>query len=474
MFSTVRTPTLISRVVVGAVLAAWLSFALAGCSLLTNPDFAHGCDGNNSNPPNSHDVVVEVPANVTPVPICDWECDDGYHIGYGGACDADCTSGSCGTNGTCDAASGQCVYASCYHLRQAESDVVDGAWPIQDATGGPTPMYCAGGWTYDPSGLGFADHIDDLSPELWGLDQLRALDLSVASGQQAFLWQYANSGGLANLMPGWSGGECCFKSVYDGANDILVGGLPLEPANSSDLALNCGGPYNDDPMLVHHASTTANPPAANFFSSGVEAGAGCAEDHNPAFLTMRFTGLSSCKEILDAGLSIGDGLYLVDPDGATGTVDHVEVVCDMTNGGITYWEYAFGKSSSDHSASGWERVSSAMFTDPVARLAWLWHFGRVGLFTNLEVGFVGECCFATDASYLTINGANVRAAPVGGGAAICSRWDEAEVGVILSDSATALTGPLPRNFITATGSSNVSTCNSTAASPAFFVRRSLP
>jgi len=45
----------------------------------------------------------------------------------------------------------------------------------------------------------------------------------------------------------------------------------------------------------------------------------------------------SCADILDAGLSIGDGTYTIDPDGAGSGVEPYEVYCDMSldNGGWT-------------------------------------------------------------------------------------------------------------------------------------------
>ena len=41
---------------------------------------------------------------------------------------------------------------------------------------------------------------------------------------------------------------------------------------------------------------------------------------------------SSCKEILDAGKSIGDGIYTIDPDGKDG-IEAFEAYCDMTTDG---------------------------------------------------------------------------------------------------------------------------------------------
>ena len=52
----------------------------------------------------------------------------------------------------------------------------------------------------------------------------------------------------------------------------------------------------------------------------------------------------SCKEILDAGLSVGTGLYLIDPDGVGGTYQPVRVYCDMvtSGGGWTRVAYSNG------------------------------------------------------------------------------------------------------------------------------------
>ena len=46
----------------------------------------------------------------------------------------------------------------------------------------------------------------------------------------------------------------------------------------------------------------------------------------------------SCLDILDAGLSTGDGYYMIDPDGRDGPLGEIEVLCDMSTegGGYTY------------------------------------------------------------------------------------------------------------------------------------------
>ncbi len=44
-------------------------------------------------------------------------------------------------------------------------------------------------------------------------------------------------------------------------------------------------------------------------------------------------GYRSCLEILEAGLSFGDGVYSIDPDGAVGPLTPIQVYCDMTRDG---------------------------------------------------------------------------------------------------------------------------------------------
>jgi hypothetical protein len=49
----------------------------------------------------------------------------------------------------------------------------------------------------------------------------------------------------------------------------------------------------------------------------------------------------SCKEILSAGLSTGNGIYLIDPDGIGGTYQPVKVYCDMVTSGGGWTRVAF-------------------------------------------------------------------------------------------------------------------------------------
>ncbi len=48
----------------------------------------------------------------------------------------------------------------------------------------------------------------------------------------------------------------------------------------------------------------------------------------------------SCNEILQNGLSVGDGVYTIDPDGESGRSPEFSAYCDMTNqGGWTLFAY---------------------------------------------------------------------------------------------------------------------------------------
>ncbi len=80
--------------------------------------------------------------------------------------------------------------------------------------------------------------------------------------------------------------------------------------------------------------------AALLVFSGCDKGSGTGSDSGIAGVppvAVNDTGVGiSCKAYLDAGLSVGDGIYTIDPDGSGG-LDPFEVYCDMTtdNGGWT-------------------------------------------------------------------------------------------------------------------------------------------
>jgi len=86
-------------------------------------------------------------------------------------------------------------------------------------------------------------------------------------------------------------------------------------------------------------------PSAGLMPSGGDVGPGAGDEGvTQAKLWIRrseghFT-KRSCKEILNAGLSTGDGMYLIDPDGAGGELPF-RVYCDMTTSGGGWTRVAY-------------------------------------------------------------------------------------------------------------------------------------
>ena len=331
---------------------------------------------------------------------CLWLCDDGYQDRDGNdSCEPKCALGSCGSNGVCDDESGYalCTYTSCYFILAADPAAGDGIYEVDPDGPGGAPsraVYCDmlnGGWSYEALGFGLYDR--DLAAPYSGWLEVGVTDFQRAAFRQAFIWSYNLQAGLENLEPGATGDNCCFKGADSGDQELHFGPVPnyLYPADQ-DGTNNCGGPYDDAFMRFHlHDEAAPTNLPGNYFDSGVYGAHQCAESSNPAFFVRRYTGLASCAEILAAGLSVGDDIYLVDPDGI-GSEEAFEVVCDMTRGGYTIGGVGFGQYNVSY--TNWELMPMADFAVPAVQLAFVWNYSRHGGFLNLAPGWSsGNCCF---------------------------------------------------------------------------------
>jgi hypothetical protein len=403
--------------------------------------------------------------NVSGRPDAVVDCGAGMHVGYTGACEANCTEPSCDADSTCNLQTGVCEYASCYHLRAAIPAVTDGPQPIRPVSNQPAiEAYCSGPWTY--VGVGFGSFLDDLGRDYAGYEQLRVADLQSAFAQRGFVWAYNKQSGLTNLAEGSTGGECCFKSFYDGLLDVQLGGDAVTPANLDGTA-NCGGPYDDSAIRFAHGAAVAPTPLPDdyFSSSPVTSGAGCAEGDNPAFFVKRMTGLASCAAIIDEQMSEGDGLYTIDTD-ALGPTPPEEVVCNMTDR-ETLHEVVVGRA--DQAYPNYDLITVADLGEPTIQLALLRAYGRQAGLPILDDITIGECCVAPGATGgFSIGGAVLQIARPGGGA--CAGAYTRGNAALLAFGTTPQDPPLRRDYFDGRTVTTSTACP-VSSNPGLFIRR---
>src|SRR4030095_14302006 len=96
---------------------------------------------------------------------------------------------------------------------------------------------------------------------------------------------------------------------------------------------------------------------------------------------------TSCLGILQSNPSATDGPYQI-----LENMVMVNVYCDMTHGGVTYRELAFG----DHllKCTSYTKVSVADLQDPVIQQAFIYLYNQQGsALNNLDTSFMtGNCC----------------------------------------------------------------------------------
>jgi hypothetical protein len=96
----------------------------------------------------------------------------------------------------------------------------------------------------------------------------------------------------------------------------------------------------------------------------------------------------NCAAILATGKSTGDGAYIINPTGTAA----IEVYCDMTDGGVTYEELAFGQH--DMTYSGYTGLTSTDLQNVRVQQAFIWSYNKQAGMRNLAVGYTSNnCCF---------------------------------------------------------------------------------
>jgi hypothetical protein len=145
------------------------------------------------------------------------------------------------------------------------------------------------------------------------------------------------AGTLANGLPRCVAISCGAGQVFTGLDNNLdpvciSNGLTALPANvcpagQAVVSINAQG------QTVCRAIGGAVPAAQHCPNGQVMVG--IAANGNIECVPSTGVIYASCKAVFDAGASVGNGLYFIDPNGGN-IADKIEVHCDMTNGGWTH------------------------------------------------------------------------------------------------------------------------------------------
>jgi hypothetical protein len=441
--------------------------------------------------------IDEAPANATSVhtmvtltysdeagwstpPVCAWACDAGFQDNdRDETCAPACSAETCGDGGACSDATGAtaCRYASCFHLGAASRSVANGVHSIDPDGDGPLEsreVFCTGGWTYEDVAMG--QHDREFTPAYQGQSALRAAELGTAGVRDAFAWAYNRAGGMANLG-GWQATtNCCFTAVdvYPQFIKRLDGQLLLPGTVGGVKGCDNNFQYVDPIYRLFSAGVVAPAPLPASYLEGLISANSCAINGNPALYAKRYTGLASCAAIKAAGLSLGDGLYMIDPDGL-GAGSPIEVVCDMAAGtpGTTIEAIGFGQH--DKPYAGFALMSLADLNKPSVRLAFEWYYSRHGGMLNLDPGYrSSKCCFKTagDPADLLFGGGEQRVAPAMNGAQACNaKYTLSFMPFFIEGLNDQQPAPIWRTFFDDKPPTLAAQCGAANANPGFFIKR---
>jgi hypothetical protein len=178
---------------------------------------------------------------------------------------------------------------------------------------------------------------------------------------------------------------------------------------------------------------------------------------------------ASCAVIHSATPSAADGIYTIDP--GTGPI---QVFCDMTHGGVTYEQVAFGDSF--HAYPGYTELSSADLDDPVISQAFIALYNQQGSsLVNIDTTFLsGNCCIKTSDSgpnqYLFLGGHYVYPEGTDGSLQCANSYPSASYRFVFGDTFEASPVPLPTDYFASHAATVASIC-SDSDNPGWFFKR---
>jgi len=179
--------------------------------------------------------------------------------------------------------------------------------------------------------------------------------------------------------------------------------------------------------------------------------------------------LASCAALHAASPAAGDGVYTINPGGGA-----IQVFCDMTHGGITYEQLAFGGSFNTY--PDYSLISTSDLNDPVIRQAFTALFNlQDSAMVNIDTTLVSNnCCIkAADSgpgNYLLLGGRFIYPARVDGTIQCNPTYPDPKYRFAFGDTLELSPAPLPDNFLATRPATTGPAC-SDGNNPGWFFKR---